>query len=305
MRLALNYYGQNIPNVRSYLQSEFLDETIRPQDRRFMRVALTSILSSIDTNEVRASLGFYRPGWTPKEAIEKGHLVLVDGSRLINQRNAQHYLFTQRFSHIMAMVNKRIPGDPKDDPVAVVMDEVYSLLSIPGMADEIGMLSPLYRSRKLELYVVLQALSQLSPELRKQIWSIGNMISFAISNEDEAEEIAKQLFRYNPTDVKMPAKTDTQHPIAESDRGQYIQIANHIQRMVHRECIMRRYTSERAMDTEIRYIERTRENPSTQIEETIEEIKDKLLSKRAVNVRDALEVIKARKLKSRNKPPNA
>jgi hypothetical protein len=82
----------------------------------------------------------------------------VNGSKLINQRNTQHYLFTQAYSLIMAEINKRRPGNPEDEPVALVMDEVYSLLSIPGMAEEIGMISPLYRSRKLELYVVIQAL---------------------------------------------------------------------------------------------------------------------------------------------------
>ncbi len=102
----------------------------------------------------------------------------------------------------MSEINKRTPGDSNDKPVALVMDEVYSLLSIPGMAEEIGMLSPLYRSRKLELYVVLQALSQLAPELYRQIWSIGNIVCFGISNFDEAYELAQQLFRYEARTIK-------------------------------------------------------------------------------------------------------
>jgi hypothetical protein len=144
----------------------------------------------------------------------------------------------------MNEINKHTPGDPKDKPVALVIDEVYSLLSIPGMAEEVGMLSPLYRSRKLELYIVLQALSQLAPTLRQQIWSIGNIVSFAVSNFEEAYELAQQIFAYRPDTVKLDPKTDTQQPMLEADRGQYLQIAN-LQRMQHRECIMRRLLPKR------------------------------------------------------------
>jgi type IV secretory pathway TraG/TraD family ATPase VirD4 len=61
------------------------------------------------------------------------------------------------------------------------------------MAEEVGMLSPLYRSRKLELYVVLQSLSQLAKPLDEQIWSLGNKVVFAIENKNKAEEVAHQL----------------------------------------------------------------------------------------------------------------
>ena len=143
-----------------------------------------------------ARVGYSRPGWTPKEAIEKGLLVMVDGSNLINRRNTQHYLFTQAYSIIMAEINHRQPGNPNDQPVSLVMDEVYSLLSIPGMAEEVGMLAPLYRSRKLQPYVVLQALSQLAPNLRQQIWSIGNVMCFAICID--REDIALDFVPINP-----------------------------------------------------------------------------------------------------------
>jgi hypothetical protein len=110
------------------------------------------------------------------------------------------------------------------------------------------MLAPLYRSRKLELYIVLQALSQLALTLREQIWSIGNIVSFAVSNFQESYELAQQIFTYEPQTIKLTAKTDTSQPIVETDRGQYLQIANDIQRMKHRECIVRRYQSEKVLD---------------------------------------------------------
>jgi len=37
------------------------------------------------------------------------------------------------------------------------------------MKEEIGLLTPLYTSRKLELYIVLQSFSQLAPNLTKKI----------------------------------------------------------------------------------------------------------------------------------------
>jgi len=115
--------------------------------------------------EIRARVGYYRPGWTAKEAIEKGLMVLCDGANLINRETTQHYLFMQVYSLIMAEINKRRPANPDDLPVSLVMDEVYSLLKIRD-GPEISSLSPQYRSRKLQLYIVLQELSQMSPELR-------------------------------------------------------------------------------------------------------------------------------------------
>jgi hypothetical protein len=223
-------------------------------------------------------------------------MVIVNGARLINQKNTQHYLFTQVYSMIMSEINKRIPGDPKDQPVALVMDEVYSLLSIPGMAEEIGMLSPLYRSRKLELYIVLQALSQLAPTLREQIWSIGNIVSFAVSNFEEAYELAQQIFSYRPDTVKLQAKTETSQPLVEPDRGQYLQIANQMQRMKHRECLMRRYISEKILDTHVRWIRQTKDIPTNPTDMTVLELKEKLLKELGVRVRDALQVINQRNI---------
>ena len=207
----------------------------------------------------------------------------------------------------MSEINKRRPGDPNDKPVALVMDEVYSLLSIPGMAEEVGMLSPLYRSRKLELYIVLQALSQLAPELKQQIWSIGNIISFAVSNFDEAFELAQQVFRYDPKTVKMDARNDAGQPIVEPDRGQYLQMANDLQRLNHRECFVKRYMSEKALDKYVRWVKKTKNISNTPTEITVDGLKESLLQKRGVRVRDALEVINKRTINyggaTKKKPP--
>lgn len=303
LKRALDKYGNKVPETKWYLTQEFLNSEVRGGERELRTFSLRSILNSLETREIKARLGYYRPGWTPKEAIAKGQMILVNGTRLINQRSVQHYLFTQAYSLIMSEINKRTPGNPKDKPVALVMDEVYSLLSIEGMAEEVGMISPLYRSRKLELYIVLQSLSQLDKTLRQQIWSIGNVVSFAISNFDEAYEVAQQLFKYEPKTIKLPATDPKYQPVVENDRGQYLALANWIQGLKHRECIMRRYISERQMDRYIRHVLKTKDNPSIQTEETLDELKLDLLKKHGVPVRTALEQITSRNLQSEVQTP--
>jgi hypothetical protein len=293
-RLATAQFGNKVPEAKWFMEKMYLQ--LKPQERELRSYALLALLGSIEPKAARARVGYYRPGWTPKEAIQKGLMVLVNGARLINEKNTQHYLFTQAYSLIMAEINKRLPGNPEDQPVALVMDEVYSLLSIPGMAEEVGMLSPLYRSRKLELYVVLQSLAQLAPVLREQIWSIGNVMSFAVSNFDDAYDIAQQLFRYEPLSAKIPPKTDLQRPVIETDRSQYLTIANWIQRLEHRQCIIRRFWSEKKLDRQIRMVPKTKDLPSNRMEDNLSEVKDRLLKERGVLVRDALEVINQRKL---------
>ncbi len=296
LRRALAKYGFKVPQAKWFLEKVFLE--LKPNERELRTYALLALLGAIETPETRAKVGYYRPAWTPKEAIMNGQMVLVNGARLINQKNTQHYLFTQVYSMIMSEINKRIPSDPNDQPVALVMDEVYSLLSIPGMAEEVGMLSPLYRSRKLELYIVLQALSQLAPTLREQVWSIGNIVSFAVSNFEEAYELAQQIFPYNANTVKLAPKADNQQPVIEPDRGQYLQIANDLQRMQHRECIIRRYMSEKILDKYVLWVKKTKNVPAEPTEMSISEFKDMLLKERGVRVRDSLQVVNQRSLES-------
>jgi hypothetical protein len=307
LRQAVAKYGYKVPEAKWFFEKSFLP--LKENERELRTYAILALLGAIETPSTRARVGYPRPGWTPREAIKNGMMVLVNGARLINQRNTQHYLFTQAYSLIMNEINRRTPSDPKDKPVALVMDEVYSLLSIPGMAEEVGMLAPLYRSRKLELYIVLQALSQLALTLRQQIWSIGNIVSFAVSNFQECYELAQQIFIYNPQTVKLTAKTDTSQPIVETDRGQYLQIANEIQRMKHRECIVRRYQSEKVLDPYVRWVRKTKDVPTNPNYALVEVMKGRLLKERGVSVKDALKEINQRtivsKAKARSQVPPA
>ena len=89
-----------------------------------------------------------------------------------------------------------------------------------------------------------------------------------------------RLAAREPRMVKLAEKTDTQQPIIESDRGQYLEIANKIQRMKHRECIIRRYISEKQLDPYVRYIPETKQVSDIGSEETVPEVKERLLKER-------------------------
>lgn len=293
LKRMLSSYGSKVPETTWFLTHEYLSQDMKASEREMRTYALRSLLNLTDIREIKARLGYYRPGWTPKEAIEKGKLVLIDGAKLIGQEASQHYLFTQVFSLIMAEIKKRRPADPNDKPVSLILDEVYSLLSIPGMAVELSQLSPQYRSRKLQLYIVLQELAQMSEELRPHIWSLGNVVSFAMANFNEAYEISQQLFKYDPRLEKL---STPKGPMLENDRGQYLKIANWIQRLKQRECIIRRHITESQMESQLLHVTETKTSPTiNQTSKTeLESLKEVLLRERGIRVRDALEKINTR-----------
>jgi hypothetical protein len=291
----------NIPQrTREVLTQRFMN--VKEWERELRTYTLTEILSAIESPAAKARLGYERPGWTAKKAIRTGQIVMVNGGNLINQKTVQHYLFTQVYSMIMAEINQRRPDNPHDLPICIVLDEVYSLLKIQGMAEEIGMISPLYRSRKVQLFVIIQALWQLDEKLAQQIWSLGNVVSFGVENVHEATEVAKQLIAYEPTLVKQPAQTERQNPITEPEHGQYTLYANWIQGLKNRQCVVRQYLSESQRDPYLRFIRRTEELPHKPLPTPLAEVKEMLLRKHGVPIQDALQVLENRTLAKTNTP---
>jgi hypothetical protein len=294
LKRLLTRYGSKVPETSWYLNREYLSSDVKAGERELRTYALRAILNITDIREVKARLGYYHPGWTTKEAIESGKLVIVDGAKLIDQPAPQHYLFTQVFSLIMQEIKRRRPANPSDKPVSLVLDEVKSLLEIPGMAPELSSLAPQYRSRKLQFYVVLQELAQVSRELRPHIWSLGNIVCFAMSNFEEAFEIAQQLFRYEPWAERLPAIDSRQRPIMENDRGQSLIIANWLQQLKDRECVMRRQVSEKKRDPLVRHVPKTMDAEMSNNYARLNEIKDELIRARGIRIHDALEQINRR-----------
>ena len=176
------------------------------------------------------------------------------------------------------------------------------------MAPEIASLSPQYRSRKLQLYIVLQELEQLSKDLRPHFWSLGNIVCFKLSNHAEAFEVAQQFFPFDPYFVKIAPTREGQHPMMESANEQYLEYADWISSLEHRQCLIRRYESERKKQKKIQFVRKTYETPHGQLHMSVESAKQYLIERRGVRVRDALEVINNRTLggtqkTAQKKPP--
>ena len=286
---AVKYYGHSQKSAQWFFKHEYLpNEYMKGAEKELSTKALRNILSSIDSRVVRATLGYFRPGWTPKEATEKGQLVLIDAHKMINQPDAQHYLLMQNFSLVMNWINKREVDDPTYEPITIAFDETYTILKIPGMAEWLGMVSPIYRARKIQLLIIIQALWQLDEELARQIWSLGNVVSFAMSNADEAKTMARQLFTYDPKYVKHTPKTEYQNATTESEDGQDRLIADWIQTLKPREFIMRRFITEQERDSGVIYVPKTSEFPNNPPFEDRNEVKLWLLRGRGVPVREAL-----------------
>jgi hypothetical protein len=290
----VNKYGGRQPSAKEYFEREYLDEHfLVARERELQSKALRHILGAAGGNQIRAILGWHTPGWTPREAIEKGLMVIIDAHKMINQEYAQHYLLIQKFSLIMTYINKREADDPNNIPATIVFDETYTILKIPGMAEWLGMISPLYRNRKFQLIIIIQALWQLDKEFKEQIWTLGNIVAFAVSVFEEAEIIAKTLFSYNPDYVKYSPKTDTQNPVNETEKAQDRINADWLQNLQAREVVMRRYINEQQKENYPAFIRKTTDMPSNAPYISVREIKEMLTTdlRRNVAIRDALEYV--------------
>ena len=295
LALTCKRFGRLVPEAKAYFEKEFLSEHVSDRERELRTYTIRALLGGIEPAPIRARVGFAQPGWTPKEAIEKGQIVLVSGENIINQETAQAILFMDVFSQILAQINTRTPHDPNDEPVFLGIDEVPMLLKIPGIAEDIGSIAPTYRSRGLQMIIIIQALWQLAENLKEQIWSLGNNIIFGVDDFQECYKIAQQFFKYNPVAVKQNGSWQTTDHL-ESDRGQYLSAANWIQHLQHRQVILKRYLTEGEEDPFVRFVQRTSDKPNGPLTKPLAELKRDLLTKHAIPVKDALKAINQRKL---------
>ena len=208
LKTACEKFGQYSMPAKLYFEEQYLPkDAMPPHEKELTTRALRFLFGMIDSRVARAILGYYRPSWTPKEATEKGQMVIIDAHRMINTPEAQHYLIVQAFSQVMYWINKREVDDPKNERVIIALDETYALLKIDGFAEWLSSISPLYRSRAAELLVILQGLWQLDDRLKEQIWSMGTVISFRRDDSLEAGLLARQLFSYDNRYIKNPPKS--------------------------------------------------------------------------------------------------
>ena len=179
------------------------------------------------------------------------------------------------------------------------------MFKFSGLAEEIGQISAYYRSRKLNPIFVIQAFWQLDELLRQQVWSMGNLVTFTLDQHDDAFAFAKQTIRYDPLKAKRTANTETGMDQPEPDVGQYRQECNWLQRLKWRQLVMRRYLNERDKEEFISFVPRTREKPPINLPDgRLEAIKEELFSRRAIEIRDVIEVMKERVLTTVKKDPS-
>ena len=67
-----------------------------------------------------------------------------------------------------------------------------------------------------------------------------------------------------------------------------------LQRFTHRECIIRRYQSEKVLDKYVWWVKKTKEITNSSSFRSVDELEERLLRDRGVKVRDTLEIINNR-----------
>jgi hypothetical protein len=293
--IALAKVVNKVPESVLYFRS-FFSSTVDAKEREMRSFTLRSILGVVEPRFMRARLGYYKPSWSPNEAVEKGLIVLVTGETMLDQEMQLNYIFTQIFSMIRQEMNRRRPNNPDDKPFLLAIDEAPILFEVPGMTKEFGQVSTFYRSRKVWFIVIVQALWQIAKEMREQIWSFGNIISFAVQDVNDARQIAEQIFHYNPKQVKQPPRTIAQNPTTEPEHGEYTLFAQWIQGFKKREMVVRRYFDESAEDRWTRHIEKNADIPANESIIEVDAYKERIFLQRAIPIRDALEVVNHRNL---------
>ncbi len=80
----------------------------------------------------------------------------------------------------------------------------------------------------------------------------------------------------SPRGDKQPAETKNQRPITETDRGQYLEIANWIRGSNIESVLSEVLKSEKILDKFVRYIPKTRDNNIVATDQTVDELKEQL-----------------------------
>jgi hypothetical protein len=80
----------------------------------------------------------------------------------------------------------------------------------------------------------------------------------------------------------------------ENDRGQSLIIANWLQQLTKRECVMRRMVTEQERDELVRHVPQTVTAAICHNQVSLNDIKDELIRVRGIRIHDALEQINRR-----------
>jgi hypothetical protein len=301
---ARKLFGGMVGKANEYFAYHYTGEEKIDKDLAY---ALVDVLDILKSRRIRARVGYPFPGWRPDEAINKGLLVACDGSGLTNNHKQKDYAYLQLFHLVLDEINKRTPSAPGYHPVNWVMDEVYTFTETPSVSRMLAHLPSEYRSRKLQLFLVVQSLKQLAGEengikgLEDAFFSFGNMVVFSLLDIEDCIAVVKNLIPFDPQLVKVPSLREGQHDIMENRDEQLAVRAYQLQRLEQRECYVRRFIGESRMDRII-HIGKTREVRLSATHQDVERLKDRLMLKRGVPLADAEKVINQRKISVKTTP---
>jgi hypothetical protein len=295
---ARRRFGYKVGKANEYFREQFQGTSRLEKDQAH---ALADVLDVIKTQRIRARVGCSDPGWTPREAIQRGQIVCCDGSGLNNNRQQKDYAYLSLFHLILDEINKRVPSAPGYPPINWVMDEVYTFTEIKNVSRMLTHLVTEYRNRLLHLFFVVQTLKQLPGEengrkgLEDLFFSFGNIVVFQLLDIDDCLTVAKNFFPFDPQSVKVAAQRDGQHDIMKNRDEQLAEKAYQLQHLAKRECYVRRFIDEARMD-KIIHIGRTRNVRITATREDVERLKDRMMLERGVSLAKAEKIIAQRKV---------
>lgn len=301
---ARKLFGGRVKKANEYFDRHFTGEEKIDKDLAY---ALVDVLDILKSRRIRARVGYPFPGWKPSEAIQKGLVVACDGSGLTNNHKQKDYAYLQLFHLVIDEINKRVPSAPGYQPVNWVMDEVYTFTETPNVSRMLAHLPSEYRSRKLQLFLVIQSLKQLAGEengrkgLEDVFFSFGNMVVFSLLDIEDCFSVVKNLIPFDPQLVKVPAQREGQHNIMENRDEQLAVRAYQLQHLEQRECYVRRFIGESRMDRII-HIGKTRDVRITATHQDVEKLKDQLMLKRGVPMAEAEKIIGQRKISIKTAP---
>jgi hypothetical protein len=304
---ALRQFGGRVGKAHEYFTQHFTG------DEKFDKElgdALVDVLDILKSRRVRARVGYPLPGWTPNEVIRNSLIVACDGSELNNNHKQKDYEYLRLFHLVLDEINKRVPSAPGYQPINWVMDEVYTFTETPSVSRMLAHLPSEYRSRKLQLYLVIQSLKQLAGEengkkgLEDVFFSFGNMVVFSLLDIEDCFTFIKNLIPFDPQQVKVPARLEGQHDIMENRDEQVAVRAYQLQQLVQRECYVRRFVDEARMDRII-HIGRTRDVRLTATHQNVENLKDRLMLQRGVPISKVEKIISERKIQKKQIKPRS
>jgi len=279
----LHDYGGLAPTAKWFFEKKFKNLKDDEKDKRTL--GLTSVLDDIEAPEIRPRIGYHRPSFAMPQFIEEAKIWLINGHNINDQESTLAFEFVRLKSIIMNEIAKRTPNNPNDYPFTMIFDEVPAILNFMG--DEISSFGTYFRSRQLQPVVVAQMLSQFPDDLREQIFGYASVVCFSLLPFQSRFQVAQELFPYISDTIKAQGKTGMQQDIYEQDRGQYLQIANEIYNLKHRECIVRRQRSEKESNNELVWVAKTKEAPATATMQDVQHLKGELIQKYGVRVDEA------------------